>query len=140
MTRLVIAAVVAGVFFSQQAQDRATEPQVPEDRSGQQKATPRHPRHDPWGSLFTLESIGPGVQRQQELVKLHMRAVQPGTTSTVPTAERGPCNMPIVPANPAVDPKMVIPHRPEGVDPKIRVIEPTVCGQQSARKRESDKR
>jgi hypothetical protein len=41
--------------------------------------------------------------------------------------ERGPCNMPIVPANPKVDPKMVIPHRAEGVDAKIRVIEPTVC-------------
>jgi hypothetical protein len=41
--------------------------------------------------------------------------------------QRGPCNMPIVPANSDVDPRMIVPIPADGVDAKIRVIEPTIC-------------
>ena len=41
--------------------------------------------------------------------------------------ERGPCNMPIIRANPNVDPKIVMPIDRERIDAKIRAIEPAVC-------------
>ena len=36
--------------------------------------------------------------------------------------------MPIVPANPDVDPRMIVPIPADGAQAKIRVVEPTICG------------
>jgi len=120
MIQLVLTAALAGALFSQQPQVRTESQQVPDGPTADQ-STPRHLRHDPWGGLFIPQPVGQ-AEAAPSLAIGQSAGVQQRST------ERGPCNMPIVRANPDVDPKMVIPHRAEGVDAKIRVIEPTVCG------------
>ena len=41
--------------------------------------------------------------------------------------ERGACNMPVVRANPGVDPKMILPRNPRAAEAKARIIEPRTC-------------
>ena len=141
MTKVVLAAALAGVIFSQQAPGRTEGRQVPAGSTAEQPA-PQHPRYDPWGGVFvvqgtkpaaggataTVQSVPPPELEGRTLAEAHLRALRESLESRTPAVERGPCNMPIVRANPAVDPKMVVPLRTEGVDAKIRVIETGVCG------------
>lgn len=41
--------------------------------------------------------------------------------------EKGPCNMPVVRANPGVDHKMIVTIGPGKAQAKIRAIQPTIC-------------
>jgi hypothetical protein len=110
MTKVVLAAALAGVMFSQQAQVRTESRQVPGEPTA------------------TVQSVQPPELERRKLAEAHLLVLRESLASQTRTVERGPCNMPIVRANPAVDPKMVVPLRTEGVDAKIRVIEPGVCG------------
>jgi hypothetical protein len=78
----------------------------------------------PYQQLFTVQ---PQHQRAAQNVTIqHGRT--PARAETTAQVLRGPCNMPIIVANPAVDPKMVVPIEKQGTEPKIRAIEPPVCG------------
>jgi hypothetical protein len=37
------------------------------------------------------------------------------------------CGMTIIPANPGIDPKMSVPRNNDGIDYKIRAIDPPIC-------------
>ena len=56
------------------------------------------------------------------------REVKPRVIETRPRVERGPCNMPIIVADPTVDPRMILTVEQKNVDAKIRTIEPRTCG------------
>jgi hypothetical protein len=126
MVKLVLTAAVVGALFSQQPKVGTQGRQAP-DGPTTDRPTPEHLRHDPWSGLFVAQQAGPAVAAPTLTIGLSAQVRHR-------SPERGPCNMPIVRANPEVDPKMVIPHRAEGVDAKIRVIEPTVCGIATAEK------
>ena len=115
MTKVVVTAALAGVIFSQQAPARTEGRQAPATGN----------------ATATVQSVPPLDFEPQDLAKAHLRALRESLEAQTRTVERGPCNMPIVRGNPSVDPKIVISHRAEGVDAKIRVIEPGVCGKRA---------
>ena len=89
-----------------------------------------HTRSDPWQGLFVVKPL-PTTEGQSVAV-----LGLPSQAAALPRRhhpERGPCNMPIVPANPDVDPRMIVPIPKGRADAKIRVIEPGVCGHASIR-------
>lgn len=59
--------------------------------------------------------------RAQELLK-EAQATQ--RSKPAPTVV---CGMTIIPADPSIDPKMAIAPKKDGIEPKIRAIEPPVC-------------
>jgi hypothetical protein len=89
-----------------------------------QLQSPPKPQDALAGPYRQLFSVQPVLPAEQVTVRPSPRVVE--TTSRL---ERGPCNMPIIVAKPAVDPKMIVPvAKNNNTDPKIRVIEPPVCG------------
>lgn len=74
--------------------------------------------------LFTIQ---PQQQRPAQNV-----TIQHGRTSRAVETRgkvlRGPCNMPVIVANPAVDTKIIVPIEKQNMEPKIRAIAPPVCG------------
>jgi hypothetical protein len=79
---------------------------------------------------YTIEFLtaGVGARKVPQQPSAPIQDVRPSLSARENLVERGPCNMPIVVANPAIDPKMVVPIERKHVDPKIRVVEPTACG------------
>jgi hypothetical protein len=80
---------------------------------------------DPYKRLFVTRPIDE-VQTGKAKTAL-LKHSQP-----IPTQfrlERGPCNMPVVRANPDVDSRIIAPIAPGKHQAKIRVIEPTTCGE-----------
>jgi hypothetical protein len=139
MTKVVLAAALAGVVVLQQAHVLTETQHVAEGTAD--RATTRQPGHAPRNGVFVIATPAtggetapvqsvPSPELRQKLTE-DLRALRESVASRTPAVERGPCNMPIVRANPAVDPKMVVPLRTEGVDAKIRVIEPGVCGKRT---------
>ncbi|HJR59147.1 MAG TPA: hypothetical protein VJ813_07115 [Vicinamibacterales bacterium] len=81
--------------------------------------------------------VEPGNVVQVEKIPSPIQSLIPSRVAgTSQVLERGPCNMPVIRANPQVDPKIVMPIERENSDPKIRVIGPTICGQKAARTEE----
>ena len=57
-------------------------------------------------------------------------ALQKAVQAAAPKADPKPtvvCGMTIVPADPSIDPKMLVPRKADGVDYTIRVITPAIC-------------
>jgi hypothetical protein len=84
-----------------------------------------HERRDPWRGLFLVKPVPAADGRSVTVLPL------PAQAAALPQRHqprRGPCNMPIVPANPDVDRRMIVPIPTDGADAKIRVVEPTICG------------
>jgi hypothetical protein len=73
-------------------------------------------------------------QRAYQKLFTHTQPVRLGQDREAPRdgqgrgrPERGPCNMPVIPADAAVDPKIVLPTERTNVDAKIRAIAPPAC-------------
>ena len=86
----------------------------------------RHMRSDPWSGLFVVEPLPTPEGQSVTVLPLPSPAFSALPERHQP--ERGPCNMPIVPANPDVDRGMIVPIPADRVDAKIRIVEPTICG------------
>ncbi|MBA2302077.1 MAG: hypothetical protein H0W08_05535 [Acidobacteria bacterium] len=91
------------------------------------------PPREPFKQLFLTQLPDPistddKLLEQQAALRRRHRALAP-VSSSQPRLERGPCNMPIVRANPGIDAGIVVPIERGGSEAKIRVIEPTQCGQ-----------
>ena len=79
---------------------------------------------------YTVETIRAGTPRapknQQPVIV--SRDMKPLVLERRNRVERGPCNMPIIVADPTVDLKMIFPVEQRNVDAKIRTAEPAACG------------
>jgi hypothetical protein len=116
--KLIVTAVLAGVLGAHGA--------IASQGSNSTASTRphEHGRSDPWSGLFVVKPLPTAEGQSVTVLPLPSQTAAPQRHQL----QRGPCNMPIVPANPDVDPGMLVPIPAEGVGAKIRVIEPTVCG------------
>lgn len=80
-------------------------------------------RADPYSGLFTVEP--PEAVRTGEVAIAAIDKAIPARERY--RVERGPCNMPIVRGNAAVDPRSIVPVERGTTDHKIRAVEPAVC-------------
>lgn len=53
--------------------------------------------------------------------------ITPATPAEPPATPKVVCGMTVIPADPKVDPKMRLEKKADGVDYKLRVIEPPIC-------------
>jgi hypothetical protein len=117
--KLIVTAVLAGVLGAHGA--------IASQRSDSTASTRphEHERSDPWRGLFVVKPL-PSPEGQSVTV-----LPLPSQAAALPQRhqpQRGPCNMPIVPANPDVDRRMIVPIPANGAHATIRVVEPTICG------------
>ena len=117
--KLIVTAVLAGVLGAHGA--------IASQGSNSTASTRphEHDRIDPWRGLFVVKPVPAANGQSVTVLPL------PSQAAALPQRHqprRGPCNMPIVPANPDVDRRMIVPIPGDGADAKIRVVEPTICG------------
>jgi hypothetical protein len=94
--------------------------------SGQTRQSLPHSQIRP----YTVETVraGAGAPKEARRQVTVLPDVRPPVFERQNRVERGPCNMPIIVANPDIDPRMVVPVERRNADAKIRVIEPRACG------------
>jgi hypothetical protein len=114
--KLFVTLIVAGLLG----------PQGPMASQHSNSATHEHRRSNPWQSLFAVKPLPTAEGQSVTVLPLPSQANPARPQRHQP--QRGPCNMPIVPANPDVDPRMIVPIPADGAQAKIRVVEPTICG------------
>ena len=57
-----------------------------------------------------------------------MRTITPPTTANVSEAKsKVVCGMRVIPADPSIDPKIVLPPASDGIDYTLRAIDPAIC-------------
>ncbi len=115
--KLIVTAVLAGLLgahgaIASQGSTTATRPH-------------EHTRSDPWSGLFEVKPLPTAEGQSVTVLPLPPQGIALPQRHQL---QRGPCNMPIVPANPDVDRRMIVPIPADGAHAKIRVIEPTICG------------
>jgi hypothetical protein len=78
---------------------------------------------------YSIEIVraGAGAPKNPQPV-IVSREAKPLVVERQNRVERGPCNMPIIVADPTVDPRMILTVEQKNVDPKIRTVEPRACG------------
>jgi len=86
------------------------------------QSTPNPQLNARFGALRPAQSADPyrNLFRAQEMLK---KAV----AERAQARPRVVCGMTIIPADPKIDPKMAITPKKDGVEPKIRAIEPPIC-------------
>jgi hypothetical protein len=84
--------------------------------SSAQLSFAHQPNKDPYRNLFT-----PEAKRSRAAAATPLRAKQPELQRCVVYS------MPVVPANPAVDPKIRVAPPSNGVEHKIKTVAPPVC-------------
>ena len=97
------------VMFILSASPAFAEQSMPTPRANARFGALRPSESDPYKKLFEPQK---SIQRSSE--------PPAGKPKTV-------CGMTIVPADPSIDPKMVIPPKSGGVDYTIRAIDPPIC-------------
>ena len=117
--KLIVTAALAGVLGAHGAIASQGSNSTASTRSHE------HGRSAPWSGLFVAKPL-PAADGQ--LVTVLPSPSQAVTLPQRHQPQRGPCNMPIVPANPDVDRRLIVPIPADGADAKIRVVEPTICG------------
>ena len=113
MSMMLVAAVVGvlGIGVASGLQEVPSAQLAPESQTNPLLVSPGK---NPFGNIF----IRPGTQPDAPRPAAPSRDAHP----------RIVCGMTIVPVTPAVDPKMVLPPKPDSkVEYKIRVVSPRVC-------------
>ena len=117
--KLIVTAVLAGLLGSHGA--------IASQGSNSTASTRphEHTRSDPWSGLFVVKPLPAADGQSVTVLPLPPQGIALPQRHQL---QRGPCNMPIVPANPDVDRRMIVPIPADGAHAKIRVVEPTICG------------